>query len=50
MGSPRVPTLAQIASLRRAAEIAPAAALRLGADRIVTLDLPPEGVALIESA
>jgi xylan 1,4-beta-xylosidase len=50
MGSPRIPTMAQLDQLRRAAQIPDAQTLRLGADRTVTLDLPPEGVALIESA
>ena len=50
MGSPPLPTLAQIALLRQAAEIAPPQGLRLDAARTITLDLPPEGVALIETA
>ena len=49
MGSPRIPTPQQAALLRRAAAIAPAQALRLDAQRRLTLDLPPEGVALIEA-
>lgn len=48
MGSPRLPTTAQIAQLRRAAEIAPPQTLRLGEGGRLSLDLPPEGVALIE--
>lgn len=49
MGSPKLPTLEQIAALRRAADIAPPVSARLDATRSVSLDLPPEGVALIES-
>jgi xylan 1,4-beta-xylosidase len=50
MGSPKLPTLAQIDSLRRAAEIAPAIKSRIDASRSLTVMLPPEGVALIEEA
>ncbi len=49
MGSPRLPTLAQIAALRHAADIAPPTSIRLDASRSLTLELPPEGVALIEA-
>jgi xylan 1,4-beta-xylosidase len=49
MGAPKLPTMAQLAELRRASERIPGERLRLGADRTVTLDLPPEGVALIET-
>ncbi|ANI77931.1 MULTISPECIES: GH39 family glycosyl hydrolase [Sphingobium] len=49
MGSPKLPTLAQIATLRRASEIAPAQTVRLGPKRELQFDLPAEGVALIES-
>jgi xylan 1,4-beta-xylosidase len=49
MGSPRLPTLAQIALLRHAADIAPPTSIRLDASRSLTLELPPEGVALIEA-
>lgn len=48
MGSPQYPTMAQIASLRASAEIRPATAARLDAARCLAIDLPPEGVALIE--
>lgn len=48
MGSPQYPTPAQIALLRSAADIAPAKAARLGEGGSLSLDLPPEGVALIE--
>lgn len=49
MGSPKIPTMAQIAQLRQAAEIAPPRVVRLDAARSVMLDLPPEGVALLET-
>jgi xylan 1,4-beta-xylosidase len=48
MGSPKLPTELQIATLRRAADIAPAMAMRLDAHSTLSLALPPEGVALIE--
>lgn len=48
MGSPQYPRVDQIAQLRRSAEIAPAVVMRLDGIRKITLDLPPEGVALIE--
>ena len=48
MGSPRYPTPAQLAALRSAAEIAPPVMLRLDGNAALVLDLPPEGVALIE--
>ena len=50
MGSPQLPTMAQIAVLRRAAQIAPAEIHRLDAHGALSLRLPPEGVALIELA
>jgi xylan 1,4-beta-xylosidase len=50
MGSPQFPTVAQIAALRKAAEIRPAMAIRLDRNSRITLDLPPEGLALIELA
>jgi xylan 1,4-beta-xylosidase len=50
MGSPQYPKIAQIAKLRQAAEIAPAVAARLDVSGSLMLDLPPEGVALIEMA
>ncbi len=49
MGSPKLPTSAQIAALRAAAEIRPGEIVRLDASRQVTLDLPAEGVALLET-
>lgn len=48
MGSPQYLTVAQRAELRRAAEIAPPTIARLGAGGSLNIDLPPEGVALIE--
>lgn len=49
MGSPKIPTMAQIEALRSAARIPAAEKHRLGLDRTLTLRLPPEGVALVES-
>lgn len=48
MGSPQYPSEVQLAELRRAADIAPPVAMRLGADGTISLELPPEGVALVE--
>lgn len=48
MGSPQYPTLAQIALLRQRADIAAPEKARLDARGRITLELPPEGVALIE--
>lgn len=48
MGSPRYPTAAQVAQLRLAAEVAAPVEMRLDASGSLNLDLPPEGVALIE--
>ena len=50
MGSPQYPTPAQLVALRKAADIAPPVAMRLGRDGGLLLDLPPEGLALIELA
>jgi xylan 1,4-beta-xylosidase len=50
MGSPQYPRRDQLEALRKAAEIPPAKAMRLGSDSKLTLELPPEGVALIEFA
>jgi xylan 1,4-beta-xylosidase len=49
MGKPRFPTIAQIETLRRAAQVAAPEVRRLGAGGTLMLDLPPEGVALIEA-
>jgi xylan 1,4-beta-xylosidase len=48
MGSPQYITLDQIKELRQRAAIPPATALRLNESRQVAIDLPPEGIALIE--
>lgn len=48
MGSPQYPTPQQLVQLRQAAEIAPPVTMQLDASRVLTLDLPPEGVALVE--
>jgi xylan 1,4-beta-xylosidase len=48
MGSPQYPTRAQLAQIRRAAELAPPEVHKLGAGDELVLELPPEGVALIE--
>jgi xylan 1,4-beta-xylosidase len=50
MGSPRYPTRAQIDTIRSAAEIAAPEVLTLNARGELVLDLPAEGVALVESA
>jgi xylan 1,4-beta-xylosidase len=49
MGSPKLPTSQQIAFLRAAAELPAPSAVHLDANRQLRLDLPPEGVALIEA-
>jgi xylan 1,4-beta-xylosidase len=49
MGSPQYPTREQIQIIHKAAEIAPPEIKMLDANGELTLDLPPEGVALIES-
>ena len=49
MGAPKIPTPQQVVALRSAAQIAPAKVMRLDRDRKLTLDLPMEGVALIET-
>ncbi|MBC2663526.1 hypothetical protein H7F50_17430 [Novosphingobium flavum] len=48
MGSPQYPSPAQMEALRRASDIPEASSLRLGRGGSLTLELPPEGVALIE--
>ena len=50
MGSPQYPKPAQLLALRKAAEIAAPVSMRLGTDRTVSFDLPPEGVAHLELA
>lgn len=48
MGSPQYPSIEQLHSLRIAADIAPATHMRLDRYSRLSLELPPEGVALIE--
>lgn len=48
LGSPQYPKQAEIEQIRRAAELAPPETRRLGRDGVLTIELPPEGVALIE--
>lgn len=49
MGAPKIPTPQQVVALRSAAQIAAPRIVRLDRDRKLTLDLPMEGVALIET-
>jgi xylan 1,4-beta-xylosidase len=48
MGSPQYPKPDQVAALRRAADIAAPLSVRLDGKSSLMLDLPPEGLALIE--
>lgn len=48
LGSPRYPTRAQEDLIREAAELGAPQTLRLGPGGTLAIDLPPEGVALIE--
>lgn len=48
MGSPQYPTVGQMADLRRAADLASPERRRLDGDGVVTVELPPEGIALLE--
>ena len=48
MGSPQYPTREQLDTIRRAAELAAPERMTLDEHAQLTLDLPPEGVALIE--
>jgi xylan 1,4-beta-xylosidase len=48
MGSPQYPTRAQLDRIREAAELAPPELRKLGPSGELMLELPPEGVALIE--
>lgn len=50
LGSPRYPTREQLAKIRAAAELPPPEVRKLGKAGDLVLDLPPEGVALIEFA
>ena len=48
MGSPQYPSQKQLAMLRQASDIPPASIGRVGQDGVIRIELPPEGVALIE--
>ena len=48
LGSPQYPTREQIKEIRRAADLAPPETRRLDRGGGLTLELPPEGVALVE--
>ena len=48
LGSPQYPKKDEIDQIRRSAELAPPETRRLDKQGVLTLDLPPEGVALIE--
>jgi xylan 1,4-beta-xylosidase len=48
MGSPQYPTREQIAQLKTAAELPKPAVQRVSVGSTITVELPPEGVALIE--
>jgi xylan 1,4-beta-xylosidase len=50
LGSPQYPTKDQLAKIRAAAELGPPEVRKLGPAGDLVLDLPPEGVALIELA
>jgi xylan 1,4-beta-xylosidase len=48
LGSPQYPTREQLAKIRAAAELPAPHVLKLSATRELVIDLPPEGVALLE--
>ena len=48
LGSPQYPKKDEIDQIRRSAELAPPETRRLDKQGVLTLDLPPEGIALIE--
>jgi xylan 1,4-beta-xylosidase len=50
LGSPQYPTPAEIAAIRKSAELMAPQPVRLGKDGILTLDLPPECLALVETS
>jgi xylan 1,4-beta-xylosidase len=50
LGSPQYPTREQLAKIRAAAELPPPQVRKLGRASELVLELPPEGVALIELA
>ena len=49
MGEPKLPNIAQFEMLRRAAQLPAPEMRRLGRDGKLIIDLPPEGVALVET-
>lgn len=50
LGSPQYPTLAEIEAIRKSAELAEPQTMRLSKAGDLVIDLPPEGVALVEIA
>lgn len=50
LGSPKYPSRDQVEQIRKSAELVPATTLRLDRNGQLTIELPPEGVALIELA
>lgn len=48
LGSPQYPTMAQIETIRKSAELAPPETVKLGKGGELVLDLPPECLALVE--
>lgn len=48
LGSPQYPTPAQIETIRKSAELGAPATMKLGKNSELILDLPPEGLALVE--
>ena len=50
MGRPRYPSMAQVAELNLAAELPTARTVTLPADNTLRLDLPPNGLVLLETA
>jgi xylan 1,4-beta-xylosidase len=48
LGAPQYPSHAQMVQIKSAAELAPPQVRRLGPAADLVLELPPEGVALIE--
>ena len=49
LGSPQYPSREELQTIRKAAELAPPESRRLDGEGRLSLDLPPEGIALIES-
>jgi xylan 1,4-beta-xylosidase len=50
LGAPQYPTREQLTKIRAAAELPAPHLLKLSATRELVIDLPPEGVALLELA